>query len=76
MPPKPLFNPAILNFEHTVFDKDAIRSRLPHRYEMEMLDRVIYFDVRVKPLRESKRSATTSSGRAAISQVGLSFLGF
>ncbi len=44
MPPKPLFNPAILNFEHTVFDKDAIRARLPHRYEMEMLDRVIYFD--------------------------------
>ena len=44
MPPKPLFDPATLDLKRTVFDKEAIRARLPHRYEMEMLDRVIHFD--------------------------------
>ncbi len=44
MPPKPLFDPKILNLEQTVFDKEGIRARVHHRHEMEMLDRIIHFD--------------------------------
>ena len=60
MPPIPLFDLSNLEFTRTVFDKEAIRARLPHRYEMEMLDRVIHFDAEsqtiagIKEVREDE----------------------
>ncbi len=44
MPPKPLFDLAILDLEATVVDRDGIRSHIPQRHEMEMLDRIIHLD--------------------------------
>lgn len=45
MPPKPLMDLSQLDPETTVFDREAIRQRIPQRDHMEMLDRIILLDV-------------------------------
>ena len=44
MPPKPLMDLSLLDPETTVYDREAIRLRIPQRHDMEMLDRIILFD--------------------------------
>ena len=44
MAPPPLFNMALLDEEHTAYDRDAIERVNPHRGCMGMLDRIIYED--------------------------------
>jgi 3-hydroxyacyl-[acyl-carrier-protein] dehydratase len=57
MPPKPLFDLSGIDLSRTVFGPEEIRKRNAQRYEMEMLDRVVYFDA------ESGRSAAVRSIR-------------
>jgi 3-hydroxyacyl-[acyl-carrier-protein] dehydratase len=44
MPPKPLLDPAQLDFNKVVATRDEIYSWNPHRFEFQMLDRLIHLD--------------------------------
>lgn len=44
MPPSLFLDPAGIDLERTVFDGEAIRQVNPQRHEMEMLDRIVYYD--------------------------------
>jgi 3-hydroxyacyl-[acyl-carrier-protein] dehydratase len=44
MPPKPLFDLSAIDPARTLFGPEEIRRRNSQRYEMELLDRVAYFD--------------------------------
>src|SRR5437867_90272 len=45
MPPEHHFDPAHLDFNHVVADREAIRKINPQRFEMEQLDAVVYVDI-------------------------------
>ncbi len=44
MPPTPFIDISSLDFENLVADREAIYGLLPHRYEFERLDGIVYFD--------------------------------
>lgn len=44
MPPKLIFDLSDIDLSRTVFGPEEIRKRLPQRFEMEMLDRIVHFD--------------------------------
>ncbi len=45
MPPTPILNLGDIDAARVLFDREAIRARNPHRYEMEFLDRIVHFDL-------------------------------
>jgi len=45
MPPANLVDLSAIDHEHMQFDQDAIRLRNPHRYEFELLNGVMLFDL-------------------------------
>jgi 3-hydroxyacyl-[acyl-carrier-protein] dehydratase len=44
MPPQPHFDPACLDFQRVVADREAIRRVNPQRFEMEQLDAILMVD--------------------------------
>jgi 3-hydroxyacyl-[acyl-carrier-protein] dehydratase len=44
MPPEAHFDPARLDFNHLVADREAIRRANPQRFEMEQLDAIVKMD--------------------------------
>ncbi|MAG57090.1 MAG: beta-hydroxyacyl-ACP dehydratase [Planctomycetes bacterium] len=44
MPVSPLFDLDQLDLDSVVFDKNAIRSHNPHRFEFELIDAICHFD--------------------------------
>jgi 3-hydroxyacyl-[acyl-carrier-protein] dehydratase len=45
MPPELHFDPARLDLDHIVADKEAIRQANPQRFEMEQLDAIVLMDM-------------------------------
>jgi len=44
MPPPAILDPASLDFERLVADREQIQAVNPHRYEFALLDGIVYFD--------------------------------
>ena len=51
IPPAPIIDLSILDMDNIVADKEKIYSLLPHRYEFERLDRIVYFEHKDDDLR-------------------------
>ncbi|MGE3164058.1 MAG: 3-hydroxyacyl-ACP dehydratase FabZ family protein [Planctomycetota bacterium] len=56
----PLIDLALIDPSLCLFDRDAIERENPHRHEMSLLERVVYFDLEsgsgaaIKPVRENE----------------------
>jgi len=48
MPPEVNFDPSRLDLGHVVADREAIRSVIPQRFEMEQLTAIVYVDTEAK----------------------------
>ena len=69
MPPVLNIDPATLDLNRVIADKEAIRLINPQRFEMEHLDAIVLEDTSQHMVAGYKESPTTNSGFAATCRV-------